>query len=129
MSARLEQPAKFVLVGAGGFVLNVGVFTALFGLGAQYAAASAVAYLISNAAMYLGNRYFTFGLGNNGLLAAYVRYLLVGVIVAALTAAVLTVLVEGLAVDPRLGQAIALAIVTPVAFVLIKRWTFRLQPA
>jgi putative flippase GtrA len=129
VSWALSQPVKFVLVGAGGYVLNVCAFTALFVLGTQYAVASVSAYLLSNAAMYVGNRYFTFGLSNEGFLAAYLRYALAGGIVAGLTAALLAVLVEGLGVDPRLGQALALASVTPVAFVLIKRWTFGLQPA
>ena len=129
MTRALPQPVKFVLVGAGGYVLNVCAFTALFVLGTQYAVASVSAYLLSNAAMYVGNRYFTFELSNEGFLAAYLRYALAGGIVAGLTAALLAVLVEGLGFDPRLGQALALAFVTPVAFVLIKRWTFGLQPA
>ena len=129
MSAGLPQPVKFVLVGAGGYAVNVAAFAALFGLGVAYLAASLSAYFVSNALMYLGNRYFTFALSNDGFLAAYLRYVLVGGVVAGLTAALLAGLVEGLGTDPRLGQALALAAVTPVAFVLNKRWTFRLQPA
>ena len=129
MSARLGQPVKFVLVGAGGFVLNVCAFTVLFGLGAWYLAASVLAYLLSNGAMYVCNRYFTFGLSHRGFVGAYFRYLVVGVIVAALTALLLAALVEGLGIDPRLGQALALTALTPVAFLLIRRWTFQLGPA
>jgi putative flippase GtrA len=129
MSTALPQPVKFVLVGAGGYAVNVALFAVLYGVGTAYVAASVGAYFASNALMYLGNRYFTFGLSNDGLLAAYVRYVLVGGVVAGLTAALLAVLVEGLAAEPLLGQALALAAVTPVAFVLNKRWTFRLQPA
>ena len=129
MSAGLPQPVKFVLVGAGGYAVNVAAFAALFGLGVAYLAASLSAYFVSNALMYLGNRYFTFELAHDGFVAAYVRYVAVGAVVAVLTALLLTLLVEGLGTDPRLGQALALAAVTPVAFVLNKRWTFRLQPA
>jgi putative flippase GtrA len=77
--------------------------------------------------MYLGNRYFTFWLGRLGFWSAYARYLLVGLLVAGLTAIVLTFFVEVLGVHPTLGQALALLVVTPVAFVLIKRWTFQLR--
>ena len=129
MTPRLAQPAKFILVGAGGFVLNVAAFTALFRLGVQYAASSVTAYLVANAAMYVGNRRFTFRLANDGFLRDYVRYVAAGLVVAALTAALLVLLVEGVGVDPRLGQALALTALTPVAFVLVKRWTFRLRPA
>jgi putative flippase GtrA len=127
VSHRLGQPVRFVLVGVGGFVLNVCAFTALFGLGAWYLAASVVAYLASNAAMYVGNRYFTFGLSHRGFVAAYLRYV-VGAVVAALTALLLAALVERLEVDPRLGQALALTALVPVSFLLSKRFAFRLHP-
>ena len=128
MIAGLPQPAKFVLVGAGGFVLNVLGFTLLFDLGAWYLAASVLAYLASNAAMYVGNRYFTFGLSHAGFLAAYLRYVVVGAVVAGLTAVLLAAFVEGLGIDPRFGQALALSVLVPLSFLLSKRFAFRLCP-
>jgi putative flippase GtrA len=115
-----------VAVGVVGFALNVLAFAALFGLGAWYVAASVLAYLLSNAMMYVGNRYFTFGLSHAGFLAAYLRYVAVGIVVAALTALLLAGLVEGLGLDPRLGQALALSVLVPVSFLLSKRFAFRL---
>lgn len=129
MSARLPQPVRFVVVGTGGFALNVLAFTALFGLGAWYFAASILAYLASNVAMYVGNRYFTFGLTHLGFMAAYLRYAAVGGVVAALTALLLAVFVEGFGVDPRLGQALALSLLVPLSFVLSRRFAFGLSPA
>jgi putative flippase GtrA len=128
VSGHLPQPLKFVLVGAGGFVLNVCLFAVLFDLDTWYMAASALAYLGSNAAMYVGNRYFTFGLSHDGFLVAYLRYAVVGGVVAGLTALLLAAFVEGLGVDPRLGQALALSVLVPVSFVLSKRFAFRLHP-
>jgi putative flippase GtrA len=124
---RVGQPSRFLVVGAVGYAVNVLAFAALYAAGTAYAAASVIAYLASNALMYLGNRYFTFRLGHDGFWSAYLRYLLVGIVVAALTALVLVFLVEALAVDPTLGQALSLLAVTPIAFLLIKRWTFRLR--
>ena len=129
MCSRLAQPLKFLLVGIGGFVLNVCAFTALFGLGTWYLAASVLGYLLSNAAMYLGNRYFTFGLSHCGFLHAYLRYLVVGGVVAALTALLLAAFVEGLGMDPRPGQALALTVLVPLSFLLSKRFAFQLRPA
>jgi putative flippase GtrA len=91
-----------------------------------YVTASIASYFVSNVLMYLGNRFFTFRLGRDGFWSAYVRYVVVGAVVVALNAGVLAVLVEVLEMDARLGQAISLLVVTPVAFVLFKRWTFRL---
>ncbi len=122
---RVGQPLRFVLVGAGGYVVNLLAFAALFESEVRYVVASVVAYFISNVLMYLGNRYFTFRLGHAGFWSAYVRYLIVGLVVAGLTAAVLVLLVGGANLHPTFGQALALLIVTPVAFILFKRWTFR----
>lgn len=122
----VAQPAKFVAVGAGGYLVNLGVFALLVALDVPYVTASIASYFVSNVLMYLGNRFFTFRLGRDGFWSAYVRYVVVGAVVVALNAGVLAVLVEVLEMDARLGQAISLLVVTPVAFVLFKRWTFRL---
>ena len=123
------QPIKFVIVGAGGYVANLGVFAVIYGLGVAYIPATIVSYFIANALMYFGNRYFTFGLGNDGFWSAYLRYMIVGAVVVALNAGILAALVQGTGIDPRLGQAISLLLITPVAFVLFKRWTFQIRPA
>ena len=128
MVGRLGQPAKFLAVGIGGFALNLGAFSVLFELGTWYLAASVLAYLFSNAAMYVGNRYFTFGLSHDGFLDAYARYVVVGAIVAGLTVVLLAGFVEGLGLDPRPAQALALTLLVPLSFVLSKRFAFRLGP-
>ena len=125
----LAQPAKFLAVGAGGYLVNLVVFAGLYDVGTPYLVASVFSYLIANALMYLGNRYFTFGLGHEGFWGAYVRYMLVGAVVVGLNAGILAALVEGTDIDPRIALAISLLLITPVAFVLFKRWTFRLKSA
>jgi putative flippase GtrA len=127
MNVAVAQPARFLAVGAGGYVVNLGVFAALYHAGLRYIPASILSYFTANALMYLGNRYFTFRLGHDGFWGAYLRYMLVGAIVAGLNAAILALIVERLHVDPRLAQALSLLIVTPVGFVLFKRWTFRIR--
>jgi putative flippase GtrA/pimeloyl-ACP methyl ester carboxylesterase len=126
---RAAQPLRFLTVGAGGYAVSLLAFAALYAAGTPYAIAAGAAYLLSNALMYIGNRYFTFRLGHDGFWTAYARYLSVGLLVAGLNASLLTALVEGAGVDPRIGQAVALLLVTPPAFLLFKRWTFKLQSA
>ena len=125
---RGAQPLRFLAVGAAGYVVNLAAFAALYAGGVPYVVGAVVAYFVSNALMYLGNRYFTFRLGHEGFWAAYARYVGVGVVVVALNAAILAALVEGTGIDARLGQAISLLLITPAAFVLTRRWTFRLEP-
>lgn len=123
----MRQPARFLVVGALGYGVNLAVFALLTAAGVRYVTASVVSYVVSNALMYLGNRYFTFRLGHEGFWPAYGRYLLVGVLVVALNTAILALLVEGLGLHEILAQALSLLAVTPVAYVLFKRWTFRLR--
>ena len=126
---RVAQPVRFLVVGAAGYGVNLAAFAVLVAVGVRYVAASVVSYLVSNALMYLGNRYFTFRLGHEGFWAAYARYMIVGLVVAAMNAAVLALIVEGLGLDETLAQALSLLAVTPPAYVLFKRWTFRIRPA
>ena len=127
MKSKAAQPAKFLAVGTAGYAVNLLAFAALYAAGSAYFAASAAAYLVANALMYLGNRYYTFRLGHAGFWCAYARYLAVGVAVAGGVVAILTALVEVGGVDPRVGQAVALLLISPFAFVLFKRWTFQIR--
>ena len=126
---KAAQPLRFLTVGAGGYVVGLLAFAVLYADGAPYAAASGAAYLFANALMYVGNRYFTFRLGHAGFWRAYARYLAVGLLVAVVNAALLSALVESIGIDARVGQAVSLLMLAPFAFVLFKRWTFRLGPA
>ncbi len=121
------QPLKFLIVGSGGYVANLGIFAALVAAGLSYAPNSVLSYFLSNALMYLGNRYFTFRLGHAGFFSAYLRYMLVGAVIAGLNLGILAALVEGTGIDARVGLAISLLLVTPIGFVLFKRWTFRIK--
>jgi putative flippase GtrA len=126
---RAGQPVRFLIVGTGGYVINLAIFALLHSAGVEYVVNSIVSYFLANAFMYVGNRYFTFRLGQDGFWGAYLRYMLVGALVAGLNAGLLALLVEGTGIDSRLGVAISLLLITPVAFVLFKRWTFRIRPA
>ena len=121
------QPLKFLIVGSCGYLANLGIFAGLLAAGLTYAPNSVLSYFLSNALMYLGNRYFTFRLGHAGFWGAYLRYMLVGAVIAGLNLAILSALVEGTGIDSRIGLAISLLLVTPVGFVLFKRWTFRIK--
>jgi len=122
----LGQPLKFLVVGTGGYVINLVAFYFLYEAQVIYQVASAVSYIIANFLMYFGNRYYTFQLGHEGLWSALTRYLMVGFLVAGLTVIVLVILVDVGGLHPMFGQGVALLIVAPIAFTLFKRWTFQM---
>jgi putative flippase GtrA len=127
MSAR--QPIRFVTVGAAGYAANVAMFTALHAADVPYVTASVIAYLIANALMYVANRHFTFGAASTGFWSGFLRYGLVGMLVAALNAATLAALVRVAGLAPTPGAAISVILITPVAFVLFRRIVFSDPPS
>ena len=116
--AAAAQPARFLIVGAGGFVLNLAIFALLHAAGVAYIVNSIISHPMDTG-------FFR----NAGFWSAYLRYMIVGAVVAGLNVAILVALVQGTGIDSRIGVAISLLLITPVAFVLFKRWTFRIKPA
>ncbi len=122
-----RQPLRFLVVGAVGYIANLILFAVLV-RGMSYAPAATISYLSSNALMFFGNRYWTFERRGTGILREYLRYLLVGLIVLVGNVALLAALVELFEVPELAAQALSLLLMTPLAFVLNKRWTFQ-EPA
>ena len=122
MTAR--QPIRFVAVGTAGHVVNLALFAVLHESNVPHVTASVVAYLVSNALMYLANRHLTFSAESIGFWSGYLRYGLIGVIVAGLNAAILAILVNVAGLSPTVGAGLSVLLITPIAFVLIRRFAF-----
>jgi putative flippase GtrA len=122
------QLAKFSIVGATGYVINLAVYTALLkGAGFHYAAAATCSFLVAVTNNYLWNRLWTFHdqrghVGWQGL-----RFLIVALVAYAANLALLSALIA-LGMDKVLAQAIAVILVTPLNFIGNKLWSFRSRP-
>jgi putative flippase GtrA len=120
-----EQLAKFSVVGATGYVVNLLVYTALLdGADLHYRLAATGSFLVAVTNNYLWNRLWTFRhrrghFGYQGL-----RFFVVSVVVYAGNLLILTALVE-LGLGKIVSQAIAIVLVTPANFVGNKLWSFR----
>ena len=121
------QLAKFSVVGASGYVVNLVVYTALLrGAGFHYALAATCSFAVAVTNNYTWNRLWTFHdqrghLGWQGL-----RFLVVALIAYGANLVLLTALVT-LGVDEVLAQAIAVVLVTPLNFIGNKLWSFRIR--
>ena len=107
-----EQLAKFCIVGATGYVVNLLVYVGSF--------------LVAVSNNYLLNRLWTFRhrrghFGYQGL-----RFFVVSLLVYGGNLGILTALVE-LGLGKIVSQAIAIVLVTPANFVGNKLWSFRRQ--
>ena len=117
------QLAKFCTVGASGYVVYLGVYTILLGLGAHVAAA--IAFVISVANNYWWNRHWTFR-GQRGNFAYQgARFFTVSVAAFAVNQLWLAVFLDWFGWGKIVSAAIAILSVTPLNFLGNKLWSFR----
>jgi len=123
------QLAKFCVVGAAGYIINLGVFAALVsGAGLEYHAAAVCSFLVAVANNYTWNRMWTFR-GQRGHFAYQgMRFLVVSTVALGANLLALHFLVAlGMSEIP--AQAVAIIVVTPLNFLGNKLWSFRLAHA
>ncbi|MGH3103359.1 MAG: GtrA family protein [Gaiellaceae bacterium] len=119
------QLAKFCTVGASGYLVNLGVFSALLlGAGVHYRLAAVCSFLVAVTNNYLWNRVWTFH-GQRGHFAYQgMRFLVVATLALAANLLLLDLLIA-LGLGKVMAQAIAIVLVTPLNFVGNKLWSFR----
>jgi dolichol-phosphate mannosyltransferase len=119
------QFARFGLVGAGGYVINIAVFAcSVHVLEIQYRVAAVAAFLISVANNFWWNRRWTFAAhdGHAGFQAA--RFFTVSVVAFLFSYLLLVLLVENAGFEKVPAQAVAIVAATPLSFVGQKLWSF-----
>jgi len=119
-----EQLAKFCVVGATGYAVNLAVFATLVQSGFHYIPAAMASFLVAVTNNYLWNRLWTFRHARGHFAFQGLRFFVVALVAYIGNLAILTVLVE-LGVGEIVSQAIAIVLVTPANFVGNKLWSFR----
>ena len=119
------QLAKFCVVGASGYVVNLAVYTALLrGADVDYRVAATGSFVVAVTNNYLWNRLWTFRHSRGHFAFQGVRFFVVALIAYVGNLLILTVLVE-LGLGEIVSQAIAIVLVTPANFIGNKLWSFR----
>ena len=120
-----EQLAKFLVVGATGYVVNLAIYTSLVHwVGVHYLPAAVISFLGAVANNYTWNRLWTFRGDRGGVAYQGIRFFIVSILALGANLAVLYGLVEaGIGAVP--AQAIAIVVVTPLNFIGNKLWSFR----
>jgi putative flippase GtrA len=118
-----RQFARFCVVGASGYAVNLAVFATLVGeLG--YAAAALVSFLVAATSNYVWNRAWTFKAKRERVASQWLRALGVSALSLSANELGLFLLVEAGA--PHVAaQAVAIVLMTPFSFVANKLWAFR----
>jgi len=112
------------VVGASGYIVNLVVFSILVhGVEAHYLLAATGAFVVAWFNNFVLNKFWTFRQHGLSWVKQGLRYLAVSLVALGLNLALLFVLVQiGLAEVP--AQAIAIVAVTPVNFLMNRRWSF-----
>jgi putative flippase GtrA len=127
--ANWVQLAKFCMVGAAGYVINLAVFaTLVHWAGMHYIPAAVCSFLVAVTNNYTWNRVWTFRHQRGHIAYQGLRFLVVSTIALCANLLFLAILVA-IGVPKIPAQAIAIALVTPWNFVANKLWSFRRQPA
>ena len=118
------QLAKFCVVGAIGYGINLAVYDALLRAGVHYLLAAIGSFVVAVTNNYFLNRHWTFRDRRRGVAAQGLRFFVVSLASLGANLIVLNVLIT-LGAGKLLGQAIAIVLVTPLNFVGNKLWSFR----
>jgi len=118
------QLVRFLAVGLSGYVVNLLVFWAVTSAAAHYIPAAIVAFIVAWSNNFLLNRYWTFRRGDEALVGQGLRYLLVCLVALAANLVILHLLVDA-GLGEIYAQAIAIILVTPLNYLLSRRWSFR----
>jgi putative flippase GtrA len=117
------QLAKFGIVGASGYAVNLAVYTLCLGLGAHTAAA--ISFVVSAANNYWWNRHWTFADTKGHFGYQGMRFFVVSGIAFVANQLWLFVFLDWLGFGKVVSQAIAILLVMPLNFLGNKLWSFR----
>jgi putative flippase GtrA len=119
------QLVRFCCVGASGYVVNLAVFALLLhGANAHHILAALGSFAVSWSTNFVFNKYWTFKRHELPAHLQALRYLAVSLVALGLGLIALEGLVRA-GLDALPSQAIAIALVVPVNFLLNRRWSFR----
>jgi putative flippase GtrA len=117
------QLAKFGVVGASGYAINLVVYALLLGLGAHWAAA--IAFVVSAANNYWWNRHWTFVHAKGHFAYQGIRFFIVSALAFLANQIWLFIFLDWLGWGKIVSQAVSIVLVMPLNFIGNKLWSFR----
>jgi putative flippase GtrA len=120
-----KQLAKFCVVGAFGYLINLAVYDVLLHEGLHYLVAATCSFLVAVTSNYTWNRIWTFREHRGHIGVQGARFFLVSLGALGANLVVLHLLVTYGSLGKLAAQAVAIVVVTPLNFVGNKLWSFR----
>jgi putative flippase GtrA len=120
-----QELGKFCLVGALGYLINLGVYDGLLHGGVHYLVAATCSFLVAVTSNYTWNRLWTFREHRGHVGIQGMRFFLVSLAALGANLVVLHLLIAYGDLGKLSAQAVAIVVVTPLNFVGNKLWSFR----
>jgi putative flippase GtrA len=124
--ANWVQLARFGLVGASGYVVNLIVFALVDSAASNHRVAATAAFVVALTNNFWWNRTWTFRAREGRAHFQAARFLTVSVVAFAIALGVLEVLLLAADIPAVAAQAISIVCATPVNFLGNRMWSFRL---
>lgn len=121
-SPELTKMIKFALIGLMNTVVGYGAFFIL-SYYLFYLFALVISHIIGVTNSYIWNKYWTFQTSKNHL-REFIRFNSIYLIVLLLNITVLYIFVNGLGINPRIGQIVVLPMVTLISYFGHRYWSF-----
>ncbi len=118
-----KQFSKFSLIGILNTIVGFGSFIILLSF-FNYMLALIISHMIGVTHSYLWNKFWTFK-SDKSPINEFIKFNSVYLVVFVVNAITLMFLVSGLNFDPRIGQLIALPIITIISFAGHRYWSFK----
>jgi putative flippase GtrA len=120
-----QELGKFCVVGAVGYLINLGVYDAVLHQGVHYLVAATCSFLVAVTSNYTWNRLWTFREHRGHVGIQGMRFFLVSLAALGANLVVLHLLITYGNLGKLVAQAVAIVLVTPLNFVGNKLWSFR----
>ncbi len=117
------QLSKFIFVGFLNTVVGYGAFWVLLSY-SNYLTSLLISHIIGVTHSYIWNKYWTFK-SRDCHISEFIRFNSVYVFVFVVNAITLIILVDIFNMNPKIGQLIALPIITIISFTGHRRWSFK----
>jgi putative flippase GtrA len=123
-----RQAARFVVVGAASYILNLTLYTVGLAAGLHYLSAAIVAFCLGFAFNFLTNRFWTFGAAGGAVGGQFLRFCGVAAVIVGLDLVLLRLTVGELGAPEIHAQAVIVLCLAPLSFLGNRLWAFGAQP-
>lgn len=122
----LKQFIKFSLVGLLNTAIHYGVFYVTYTyMGIYHLLASTIGFCLAVTNSYIVNRFWTFKTRGSKKRREFPKFITVNLLTLSINLGSMALLVERLAMDPRVAQLASIGLTLSINFLGNKFWTFR----